>query len=421
MSGRVLQINVSPGGVPKRPVAEASVRRLGLDGDEHHHHRVHGGPHRAVALFAIEAIRRVQADGHPGVVPGAVGENLTTEGIELARLAVGTRLAVGRDVVLEISGPANPCDVIKGAFAAGKSGRISILLHPDDSRMYARVLATGVIRPGDAIRILPPDPGNGASVHAELDLLDAVEREAWLALWHAAAAAGEAVTILDQGELAAAAAPSLPGSVFNRAFGVRQIPIVIPEARVLFARAGSRGWVVAGADDPPWDGAIGEEPHGIHAGPVESVLDRRPDPVVGLEIRELDLRDDDDVAAWAAILAEAFGNDGGADAWQRFGPILARSRGEHALIATLEGRVAAAAASFTRRRGAWLGGGAVMPWARGRGIQRSLIFERARRAAEAGCHRVTATADSGSASAANLEAMGLPVIWNRALYRIDPA
>ena len=421
MSGRVLQINVSPGGVPKRPVAEASVGPLGLDGDEHDHHWVHGGPHRAVALFAIEAIGRVQADGHPGVVPGAVGENLTTEGIELARLAVGTRLAVGDDVVLEISGPANPCDVIKGAFTAGKSGRISIRLHPDDSRMYARVLATGVIRPGDPIRVLPPARGNAASVHAELDLLDAVEREAWLTLWHAAAAAGEAVTIVDHGDLAAAAAPSLPGSVFNRAFGVRQIPIVIPEVRALYARAGSRGWIVAGADEPPWDGAIGEEAHGIHAAPIDSVLDRRPDPVAGLEIRELELGDDDAVAAWVAILAEAFGSDGGAEAWQRFGANLARSRGEHALIATLEGRVAGAAASFTRRRVAWLGGGAVLPWARGRGIQRSLIFERARRAAEAGCHQVTATADVGSASAANLEAMGVPVIWNRALYRIDPA
>ena len=137
--GRVVQVSVSPGGVPKLPVAEARVERQGLVGDGHDHDAVHGGPHRAVCLFAIEAIERVQADGHLGVEPGAVGENLTTEGIELARLPVGARLAVGDEVVLEISGPANPCDVIRGAFAGGKSGRISILLHPADSRMYARV------------------------------------------------------------------------------------------------------------------------------------------------------------------------------------------------------------------------------------------------------------------------------------------
>src|SRR3954447_7087300 len=188
MDGRVIQVNMSPGGVPKHAVAEARVGRLGLDGDGHDHDWVHGGPHRAVSLFAIEAIDRVHRDGHPGVVPGAAGENLTTEGIELARLPVGTRLGVGDDVVLEISGPANPCDVIKGAFTRGKSGRISILLHPDDSRMYARVVREGVVRPGDTIEVLAPQAGSDALVHRELDLLEAVEGETWLAMWRAAQA-----------------------------------------------------------------------------------------------------------------------------------------------------------------------------------------------------------------------------------------
>ena len=188
MDGRVLHVNISPGGVPKLPVEEARVGTLGLAGDAHHHDWVHGGPHRAVSLFAIEAIDRVRADGHPGVVPGAAGENLTTEGIELARLPLGSRLAVGEEVVLEISGPANPCDVIKGAFAGGKSGRISILLHPDDSRMYARVLREGLVRPNDPITFLPPSRETAARVHHELDVLDAVAGEAWAALWRAAAA-----------------------------------------------------------------------------------------------------------------------------------------------------------------------------------------------------------------------------------------
>jgi MOSC domain-containing protein YiiM len=419
MSGRVIQVNMSAGGVPKLPVAEAHVSRLGLDGDAHEHRWVHGGPHRAVALFAVEAIERVQADGHPGVVPGAVGENLTTEGVELARLSTGTRLAIGDEVMLEISGPANPCDVIKGAFTAGKSGRISILLHPDDSRMYARVLVEGTVRPGDAIHVLPPARGSTATVHAELDLLDAVEREAWLTLWQAAADAGEDVAILHHGDLAAASAPALAGSVFNRAFGVRQIPIVIPEIRRFFEAAGATGWVVGGADDPPWDGAVGEELHGVHAARIEDVLDGPTERVAGLEIRAVDLDDDEDVAVWVGILAEAFGGEGGDEAWGRFGPKLARSKGEHPLIATLEGRIAAAAATFMRRRVAWLGGGAVLAWARGRGIQRALIAERVRRAGDAGCRTVTASADAGSTSAANLEAMGLPCIWTRALYRVD--
>src|SRR6185503_17951607 len=98
---------------------------------------------------------------------------------------------------------------------------------------------------------------------------------------------------------------------------------------------------------------------------------------------------------------------------------LARAKSEQALLATVDGRPAAAAATFIRRRVAWLGGGAVVPWARGRGIHRALIAERIRRAMDAGCRRVTATADVGTASAANLTRMGLPKIWTRALYRVD--
>ena len=156
-AGRVVRVNISPGGVPKGPVPSARVGRLGLEGDAHQHDGVHGGPHRAICLFAIEAIRRVAADGHP-IAPGTVGENLTTEGIELAALAPGTRLAIGADVLLELSGPANPCDVIRGSFRGGKSGRISILKHPLDSRVYARVLAGGTIAAGDVIRVLSPAP-----------------------------------------------------------------------------------------------------------------------------------------------------------------------------------------------------------------------------------------------------------------------
>ena len=54
MDGRVLQVNVSPGGVPKLPVEAARVGRDGLEGDAHHHDAVHGGPLRAVCLFASE-------------------------------------------------------------------------------------------------------------------------------------------------------------------------------------------------------------------------------------------------------------------------------------------------------------------------------------------------------------------------------
>ena len=48
MDGRVLQVSVSPGGVPKQPVERAWVGEYGLEGDRQRHDTVHGGPHRAV-------------------------------------------------------------------------------------------------------------------------------------------------------------------------------------------------------------------------------------------------------------------------------------------------------------------------------------------------------------------------------------
>jgi MOSC domain-containing protein YiiM/GNAT superfamily N-acetyltransferase len=423
MDGRALQVNVSPGGVPKLPVDEAWIGRDGLDGDAHDHDSVHGGPHRAVALFAIEAIERVRADGHSGVGPGSVGENLTTSGIELSLLAVGTRLAIGDAVVLEIAAPASPCDVIKGAFADGKSGRISILLHPADSRMYARVLTEGFVRPGDAIRVLPPLPESIAALHLELDLLDSVEREAWLAMWRAASAAGFDVRVLDRGEVAAAASPDLPGSVFNRAFGMRQVPIQRPRVEALFREVGVVGWFVVGADEGSDDAAPGERPVGVHAGSIDAVLARAASVVAnvdGLTIRTVDPDDAADVTRWTDLFIAGFEvEEPLAEAWRRFNPILARSRGHREFTASLEGRDVAASAMFTRRRVAWLGAGTVLPEARGRGIQRALIADRARLAAAAGCTRAMATADAGGRSAANLEAVGLPRIWTRSHERFD--
>jgi MOSC domain-containing protein YiiM/GNAT superfamily N-acetyltransferase len=421
MDGRVHQVNMSLGGVPKLPVEAARIGRLGLEGDAHQHRFVHGGPHRAVCLMALEAIERVRAEGH-AIVPGAVGENLTTTGIELSTLPLGTRLAVGDDVVLEISSPANPCDVIKGVFAEGKSGRISILLHPTDSRMYARVLAEGVVRTGDPIRVLPPTAGSHAGVHQLLHLLDHVERDAWLTMWRAAATAGCDVRILERGELVAAASPDLPGSEFNRAYGMRQVPIVLPEIEAYFHDAGTVGWAVADAHEPPWPGAIAEDPTGVHVAAIEDAFERAvaERPLDGLRFRWIDPDDGPEVDRWAALFVSAFDiQEPEAGAWARFNRALTASKGQRELIASLDGRDVAVAATFSRRRVSWLGGAAVLPEARGRGIQRALIAARVRQARDAGSRRVMATATVGSVSARNLEAMGLRRIWTRALYRMD--
>jgi MOSC domain-containing protein YiiM len=151
--GRVVAVNISPGGVPKLPVDSAFVGELGLAGDGHHDVAGHGGPMRAVSLLAIEAIRRVAADGNP-IAPGTTGENVTTEGIEWGALSLGTEVAIGPDLILALTDPVNPCKTIAHNFVDGRFARLSAKVHPLDTRLYARVVREGLIQPGDRIEIL---------------------------------------------------------------------------------------------------------------------------------------------------------------------------------------------------------------------------------------------------------------------------
>ena len=81
MTGRIVQVSVSAGGVPKTAVGSANVTSDGVEGDCHHDHEHHGGPERAVCIFSVEAIEALRAEGHP-VVPGSLGENLTVVGLD---------------------------------------------------------------------------------------------------------------------------------------------------------------------------------------------------------------------------------------------------------------------------------------------------------------------------------------------------
>ncbi|MCC6387920.1 MAG: MOSC domain-containing protein [Dehalococcoidia bacterium] len=148
--GTIVQIAVSRGGVPKLPVLEAEVGELGIVGDVQNNTRDHGGPERALCLWAIERIEALRGEGHP-IAPGTAGENITTTGIDWDRVTAGTRLRLGAGVLIEITRDTAPCKTIAGSFVDGKFVRISGKLHPGWSRVYARVIAGGTVRPGDAI------------------------------------------------------------------------------------------------------------------------------------------------------------------------------------------------------------------------------------------------------------------------------
>lgn len=152
-SGRVVSVNVNDGGVPKLPVPEQWVGSLGLADDRHLEPEPgHGGVGKAVCLYSMEAIRRLVAEGH-NVFPGAFGENLTLEGIELDSIGPGDRLAIGEDgLVIEITEHAQPCKKQADWFSDGRYARISGKTNPAEARWYARVVGEGSVRPGDAVR-----------------------------------------------------------------------------------------------------------------------------------------------------------------------------------------------------------------------------------------------------------------------------
>lgn len=154
-AAQVVRVNVAgAGGVPKLPVVAALVTRLGVAGDRQLDLEYHGGPERAVCLFGQERIAALAAEGHP-IAPGATGENLTIAGLDWGTLRAGDRLAIGDDVLLEITRPAPPCRTIAHCFTAGEFTRIAEKIHPGWSRLYARVLIEGLVREGAQVRHLP--------------------------------------------------------------------------------------------------------------------------------------------------------------------------------------------------------------------------------------------------------------------------
>ncbi|CAL9453484.1 hypothetical protein SUDANB58_02500 [Streptomyces sp. enrichment culture] len=144
---------------------------LGVEGDVHagvtvkHRSRVAQDPTqpnlRQVHLIHEELFAELDAEGFE-VAPGDLGENITTRGIDLLALPVGTLLRCGDDAVLEVTGLRNPCLQID-AFQAGLLKQV---VGRDEAGNIVRkagimsiVKEGGVVRPGDAITVeLPSGP-----------------------------------------------------------------------------------------------------------------------------------------------------------------------------------------------------------------------------------------------------------------------
>lgn len=146
----VHQISVSDGGVPKLAVPSARITIDGLAGDRQRNRKYHGGKDRAVCLFSLERIEALRAEGHT-IRPGSSGENLTVAGLDWQHMAPGDQLTIGEHVRLELTSYTTPCRLNAPWFKDEDFRRIAQEVHPGWSRLYARVLNEGVVKPGDVV------------------------------------------------------------------------------------------------------------------------------------------------------------------------------------------------------------------------------------------------------------------------------
>ncbi len=130
-------------GTKKKAVAEGILREdYGLVGDAH----ADCCTHRQVSLLAMESIDKMRGLGFE-VGPGDFAENLTTRGIELLSLPVGTRISIGKDILLDVTQIGKECH--SGCAIYQEIGKC---IMPKEG-IFARVIQGGRVRAGDDIRI----------------------------------------------------------------------------------------------------------------------------------------------------------------------------------------------------------------------------------------------------------------------------
>ncbi len=131
-------------GTRKEAVNEAVIKEnYGLIDDAH----ADCGTHRQVSLLAIESINKMRNLGFD-VGPGDFAENLTTEGLDLVSLPVGTHINIGERIVLELTQIGKECHTGCAIYY-----QIGKCIMPEEG-IFARVIRGGLVRIGDTIKVL---------------------------------------------------------------------------------------------------------------------------------------------------------------------------------------------------------------------------------------------------------------------------
>jgi MOSC domain-containing protein YiiM len=144
MKGKIVAVNISEKkGVPKKTIEQGEFKvDHGLVGDAQA-----GNWKRQVSLLGIESINKMKALGIEGLCTGKFAENLTTEGLELYKLPVGTKLKIG-DTLHEVTQIGKECHTKCAIFQ-----QIGSCVMPTEG-IFTKVLKDGIIKAGDEIEIV---------------------------------------------------------------------------------------------------------------------------------------------------------------------------------------------------------------------------------------------------------------------------
>lgn len=153
MNGVISHLNISRGGIPKRGVLQSELTPLGLTGDGWAHPKIHGGPDQALLLIGREVLDTLNDLGF-GLYPGALGENLTTIGLDYRIMAAGQRFRVGASGLIELTKLREPCRTLDVYNAAGLEKIKRLLKLEGRGGWYARVRHGGLLFPNDTIGLV---------------------------------------------------------------------------------------------------------------------------------------------------------------------------------------------------------------------------------------------------------------------------
>ena len=131
-------------GTKKEVIAEGFLSEgYGLVGDAH----ADSSTHRQVSLLAVESIDKMRSQGFD-IGLGDFAENLTTEGLDLVSLPIGTSVSIGKDVILEVTQIGKECHTGCAIFR-----QIGKCIMPKEG-VFARVVRQGLVRAGDEIKVV---------------------------------------------------------------------------------------------------------------------------------------------------------------------------------------------------------------------------------------------------------------------------